>query len=482
MSCANILCSLFILSNFAIFKSLLKNWKSMSSPSISNPSFCQHFECQFKKERIALLEEIRAADIAFSNSFTGKSITKIQHSHYTKARKPFFKAIEKLQFLAKFFFKLFLPEIRLTGLTKSFNQCTDVTLSYLNTTFGIFDKSLNFWNVLDEFGFIPTIESIIMPENRRKKSCSFLIKYNKIKADLNSSNQYKKKLARLKAIKLTEWVLDIPEVTYKFCSLFVKSIPSTVKQIITPVNIISLGLSIAGPFITHLECKSTAQLRNDIRAKRIRTFILGVETSESKSELKKLSIAELLKRSNAIKKNLSAAADVDLLDRVNYESDLAFIKRVEKELKNPKLDIIKKHFDVKKIKKNGKNKLNHKTCKTFFEKLSYPRIQGDRDKVAVIAKNLDQRLTEKVAFDRAAIAHKIVSLFSSIITTIVTTAALYAPHIILSVTVIPFVSGVGGTLAIVSIVELFYRHYREKDFIKNMENLTSKTPIIAPRV
>lgn len=384
----------------------------------------------------------------------------ITSSHYYEALLPFLKGVQKLHDVAKLLFNKFLPEAELSGIQKI---AIDRTLSTLLGTAEIASKIKNFTNIIK----VLELPSLIYKSLEKRRDA------------LDSKDPEKIWLANLKMITAAEAMFDTPEKIYKFFNLFLDSIPSIFKQITIPCNVVSLIFSIAGPVIRGHHCYTTTQLIDMFEAKRYRAFIKEYSNNGGlvvpNKPLKQLSTAKLKKYYHKIKAELSDPEKADLLLGIKHKANIAYINKIRKEIDRDS-SIIKNQFNVV-LKKSKKDE---KIAKTFFDKLASKRIQDEPERAAAIVKNLNERLKDKVSFDKFSIATKFLNFIPSILSTIVAVGTLYAPQIVLGASLTPVAAAITGVLAFATVVDIFYRHYQEQLFIESMEELTKKPPAQAP--
>lgn len=413
-----------------------------------------------------------------------RSYKKITESHYYEALQPFLKSVQKLHYSAELIFNKFLPEAELTGIQKF---VVEKTLFVLLGAADIASATKNFTNILKVF---------CLPVDIYKK-------FAKLQEAMTSQDPEKIWSARLNMVPLAKDIFDAPEKIYKFCDVITKFTPTLVcewmaplnplvrplvtplanlfKQISTPFSVVSLILSIVSPIIHVRNCYSTTELVDMFDSKYSRTFIKEysnrgeLNNLNIPTELKQLSTSKLKKYVRKIEVALSDPEKVNLLREIQHKANIAYINKIHKEVNKDK-NIIENQFSVV-FKKTSKEE---KIQKTFFDKLNSQRIQNEPARAAAIVKNLKDRLNDKVSSDKFALATKVISLVPSILSTVVTLAAFYAPALILGATLTPIASALAGVLAFALVVDIFYRHYQEQFFVESMEALTKKNPPGAP--
>lgn len=399
-----------------------------------------------------------------------RSYREITDSHYYEALLPFLKGVQKLHYSAELIFDNFFPEAELTGIQKII---VEKTLFVLLGAAEVASATKNFTNIIKVF-------------NLPKDICK---KIAKLQEAVKSQDPEKIWSARLNMFPLAKEIFDAPEKIYKFYDVFVKFAPTSIgelitplkpiasicKQFSTPLSVISLILSVVGPIIHVRSCYSTTELVDMFDAKYSRAFIKEYSNkygwNAPTQSLKHLSNAKLKKIVHQIEIEYSVPEKASLLLEIQHKANVAYINKVHKEVQKDK-SIIENQFNVIFTKSDAEEKIE----KTFFDKLNAQHIQNDPVRASAIAKSLKERLNDKVSSDKFALATKVMGLVPSILSTIVTIAAFYAPHLILAATLTPIASALAGVLAFALVVDIFYRHYQEQFFVENMKSLTKKSP------
>lgn len=378
------------------------------------------------------------------------------NSHYYEATLPFLKSVQKLHYVIKVLLNEYFPDAQLSGYQKiAFESFTGGLLTLAD----IAGKLKNITNMVK---VIKLRSSIIKTKEMRKKA-------------EKSKNPTEIWLAKLKTFTTVEAIFDTPDKIYKFIILFYKPVTVVFKQITVHCSAIALIFSIAGPILNGHQCYTTSQFIDILDAKRYRAFIKEYSDAGGFAvpavPLKNLSTAKLKEHSLQIEQELTAGGKFDHLTEIQHKANIVYINSVQKKIKKDS-SLIETQFKIVSVK----SETDEKTKKTFFDKLSSKRIQSEPERVSAIVKNLNDRLHHKVSSDKVSIISKCLSFIPSIFNSFVSVGTLYFPHLIVSGALAPIASAITGVLAFAAVVDIFFRHHQEQNFIESMEELVKKSP------